>query len=352
MRSATYFALSDYNGFIGDPSIELIKRLAQNEVGLIVTGYAYVLKSGQVFPDQNGIYDDDHIPGYKKMAEAVHEYGGRIVMQIVHGGSASAFSARSGNGYLAVSLKEDFEDYGVAPREMDDEDIEKIIEAFGKAAVRVQEAGFDGVQIHGAHGYLGSQFLSPNNNLRKDKWGGSIENRMRFLAETTKAMKKSVDGDFPVMIKLGCRDYLDEGDELTIQEGAEVAGALEKEGICHIEISHGYLEKSRRKLLGGITSPEKEAPFLSDARVVREATSGPIALVAGMRSLQVMEEIVESGVSDYISLCRPFIREPGLVKRWKDGDTRPADCISCWRCFNTDDDGNAVIECSQLKEKT
>jgi 2,4-dienoyl-CoA reductase-like NADH-dependent reductase (Old Yellow Enzyme family) len=153
------------------------------------------------------------------------------------------------------------------------------------------------------------------------------------------------------MIKLGCHDYLDGESELTAEESAGVASALEKEGICHIEVSHGYLSKSHGKLMLGITSPEKEAPLLPDVPVIREATSGPLALVAGMRSLAVMEEIVNSGTVDHISLCRPFIREPGLIKRWKNGSKNPAECISCGGCFNPGPDGNLAISCRQLKKK-
>jgi len=352
VRSATYYALSDIDGFIGQRSVDLIKQLAENEVGLIITGYAYVLKSGQSFPDMNGIQTDDHIPGFQKMTRAVHEADGRVVMQIVHCGSTSETAARTGGDYLAVSLLDDMPDYGRKAREMNEEDIQEIIEAFGLAAGRVQEAGFDGVQIHGAHGYLVPQFLSPLSNKRQDGWGGSLENRMRFVIEVTRAVKKQVDQDFPVMIKLGCKDYVENGGGLTIEEGAQVAKALEKEGICLIEISFGTQDQPyRKKNLMGITTPEKEACFLPEARAIREATSVPLSLVGGMRSLPVMEDIVQSGVSDFISICRPLIREPGLIKRWKGGDTRPPECISCYGCFNPDDKGKIHIYCSQVKKK-
>ncbi|MBW2062062.1 MAG: NADH:flavin oxidoreductase [Deltaproteobacteria bacterium] len=350
VRSATYYALSDADGFIGQASIDLLKTLAANEVGLIMTGYAYVLKSGQSFPDMNGIQDDDHIPGFQKMTGAIHEAGGRVAMQIAHCGAASETTARTGGDYLAVSLVDRMPDYGKKAREMNEEDIENIIEAFGQAARRVQEAGFDGVQIHGAHGYLVSQFLSPVSNRRNDKWGGSLENRMRFVIEVTRAIKKEVGQDFPVMIKLGVRDYLEEGPGLTVEEGAEVAKALEKEGVCFIEISNGIQDAAFRNKFAGITSPEKEAYYLPSARVIRAAATVPLSLVGGMRSLPVMEEIIRSGVVDCISMCRPLIREPGLIKRWKEGDTRAADCISCWGCFNLDEQGKRHIYCRQLKK--
>lgn len=350
IRSATYFALSDFDGFVSDDGIAIMRKLAGNNIGLIMTGYAYVLKSGQVFSDMNGIQDDDHISGFQKMVEAVHKPGGRIVMQIVHGGADSQTVAKRGGDYMAVSLTGEVPDHGREPREMNEEDIEGIIEAFGQAAGRVQKAGFDGVQIHGAHGYLVSQFLSPRSNKRKDKWGGSLENRMRFVIEVTRAIKRNVDDNFPVMIKLGCRDYVDEREGLTIEEGAEISRELEREGISLIEISHGFLDRSYRKLLTKITSPEREALFLADARIIRKATSIPLSLVGGMRSFPVMEEIVQSGITDCISLCRPFISEPWLIRRWKEGDTGPAKCISCYKCFSPDPDGSVHIYCRQVKE--
>jgi 2,4-dienoyl-CoA reductase-like NADH-dependent reductase (Old Yellow Enzyme family) len=351
VRSATYFALADDEGYIGEPSVILMKNLAEGGVGLIITGYAYISKSGQSFVDMNGINTDEQIAGYKKMTQAVHGAGGRIAMQIAHCGTDSETTARTGGDYMAVSVTDKMPNYGNPAREMTEEDIQSIIESFGQAARRVEEAGFDGVQIHGAHGYLVSQFLTPRSNLRQDKWGGNLENRMRFVVEVVRSIRQTVSSDFPIMIKLGCRDYLDEGVGLTIEEGAEVAQTLEKEGVSLIEISSGLQDASYRKKRLGTTSPEKEAYYLDDARVVREKTSGPLSMVGGMRSLPVMEDAINSGVVDCISICRPLIREPGLINRWQKGDARPADCISCGGCFNVGEDGKMSINCRQLLKK-
>ena len=351
IRSATYFALADDEGFIGEPSVILMKNLAEGGVGLIITGYAYVSKSGQSFVDMNGIHTDEQITGYTKMTQAVHDAGGRIVMQIAHCGTGSETTARTGGDYMAVSVTDKMPKYGNPAREMTEEDIQGIIDAFGQAARRVEEAGFDGVQIHGAHGYLVSQFLTPRSNLRQDKWGGNLENRMRFVVEVARSIKQTVSSDFPIMIKLGCRDYLDEGVGLTIEEGAQVAQTLEKEGVSLIEISNGSQDDSYRKKRLGITSPQKEAYYLNDARLVREKTSGPLSIVGGMRSLPVMENVINSGVADCISICRPLIREPDLINRWQQGDARPADCISCGGCFNVAEDGKMSIYCRQLLKK-
>jgi 2,4-dienoyl-CoA reductase-like NADH-dependent reductase (Old Yellow Enzyme family) len=350
VRSATYYGLSDENGYGGDASVELMRTLARNEIGLIITGYAFVARTGQVFADMNGIDSDQQIAGYQKMTQAVHELDGRIVMQIAHGGVTSGTAARRGERLLAVSVAEGLPGIDVPPREMTDEDIEAIIDAFGQSARRVEEAGFDGVQIHGAHGYLVTQFLSPSSNHRKDKWGGSLENRMRFVIEVARAMRREVDDDFPVTIKLGCRDYLEDGEGLAIEDGARVAAALEREGVCFIEVSHGMAQRSFRRISrGNQSNPIREAYLLPDAEVVRSSTTGPLGLVGGMRSLPVMEGIVASGAVDCVSICRPLIREPHLVKRWTEGDTRPADCISCWGCLKTDKHGKSEVRCRQLK---
>lgn len=174
---------------------------------------------------------------------------------------------------------------------------------------------------------------------------------MRFLIEVFRSIKNQVGDNFPIMIKLGCKDYLKSGDGFSIEEGAQVATTLEHEGACLIEISHCNQDaSSRKKNLLGITSEENEACFLPEARIVRQATSLPLSIVGGLRSPGVMEDIISSGVSDMISICRPLIREPDLIKRWNKGDRRPADCISCGKCFNLDDKGKMHIQCSQLKE--
>ena len=348
MRSATYYALADRNGFIGERSVDLMNQLAAHDVGLIVTGYAYVQENGQCFVDMNGIQDDEHIPGYERMTRAVHDNDGRIVMQIAHGGVNSTAVDKAGGDLVAVSVPEDLPKGRTRPRELTEEDIEGMVDAFGQAAARVQEAGFDGVQIHGAHGYLVTQFLSPQSNRRTDKWGGSLENRMRFVVAVTRAMKDRVGDDFPVMIKLGCRDYSDHPQRLTIEDGVETAKKLESEGHCHIEVSHGVVDTSHGKMAAGVTTTDREAYMAQDARALREAVGIPLGLVGGMRTPSVMEQLLEEDAVDTLSICRPLIREPDLIQQWKSGSRKSADCISCGRCFRRKD-GKILIACSQLE---
>lgn len=350
LRSATYFGLADDAGCVGEPSADLMRRLAVNQVGLIVTGYAYVSRHGRCFSDMNGIDNDAQIDGYKRMTEAVHEEGGTIVMQIAHGGSAANAAIAEGFPRMVVSARPGAT--GTDVREMTDEDIEGIIEDFGTAAARVQEAGFDGVQIHGAHGYLVTQFLSPFLNQRSDRWGASLENRSRFVVEVARSIKRHVDAGYPVMIKLGCRDYLDDGQGMTIEEGATVAKTLQDEGLCLIEVSHGVTGKDFRRLSQGKASrPIAEAYMAPDGEVISQSTSITTAVVGGMRSLDAMTNVIESNSADMIALCRPLIRQPDIIARWKNGHQEPADCVSCSACMKGNKSGGADIECREINKK-
>jgi len=333
IRSATYYGLADEEGFPNQENIDLMRRLSEDKVGLIVAGFAFVRKAGQEVLDEDGIHRDDQIPHYRRMTDAVHRAGGRIALQIAHGGLGTVMSSAGGE-VPVVSVLDESVARQRNMREMTDEDIEAIIDAFGQAAGRVEASGFDAVQIHGAHMHLISEFLSPLTNRRTDKWGGSPENRMRFLVEVTRAVKKAVSDSHPVMIKLACFDVMKDGSGRSVQEGAEAARTLETEGICMVEVSTGIPVEACTPM--GITKPAQEATYLEEVKVVRKATRGPLAMVAGLRSLPVIEDVLQSGATDCISLCRPLIREPDLIKRWKDGDTRAADCVSCGGCFNSD----------------
>ena len=348
VRSATYSAVSDLNGCVTGAGLVLKKKLAESEIGLIITGFSYVLRNGRRMADMNGMDTDEQIPGYQQMTTVVHESEGRIVMQLAHAGYMADEAIYRGEEFLAPSIFGSLPDHRQKARVMDDEDIESVIDAFGQSARRVQEAGFDGVQVHAAHGYLITQFLAPRLNLRKDKWGGDLNNRMRFLIEIIRSVKKNVDEDFPVMVKLGVRDYLDFGPEMHLDEGVQVAVALEKEGVCFIENSTGRTDSHETRIQAGIRSIEQEAYLLEDAKAVREAVSIPLCLVGGVRSFEVAEEVIRSGIVDCVSICRALIREPDLIKRWKKGDRRRAECISCWGCLRDLGNNTFNVRCRYL----
>jgi 2,4-dienoyl-CoA reductase-like NADH-dependent reductase (Old Yellow Enzyme family) len=326
MRSATWDASADDEGGITDHSLAIYRGLAQGGIGLIVTGYAFVSwPLGKANPGQYGIYDDKLIAGWKRLAGAVHRSGdSRIAMQIVHAGINSGWLVEHGFTPLAVSK---LPGVNRPHQEMTDGEIEQIIQDFAAAAVRVREAGFDAVQLHGAHGYLMSQFASPLFNRRTDRWGGSMENRRRFHLEIVRRTRKAVGNDFPFLIKFGVMDDREGG--MPLAEGLEICRQMEKAGIESIEVSAGAGSAS-----AVIKESETDRPvFRERAAAVKKAVKVPVAVVNGIRSLEVAQDIIDKGDADMVSLCRPFIREPQLLKRWQMGDTRPAICISCNRCF-------------------
>jgi 2,4-dienoyl-CoA reductase-like NADH-dependent reductase (Old Yellow Enzyme family) len=344
MRSATWDGTADSSGAATDASVALYKRLGQGEIGLIVTGHAFVSQLGQADRGQYGAHSNDMIPGLSYLAEEVHKGGGKIALQLAHAGLNSVCLPEKGITIPAVSRRPGLDRQH---REMTDKDIEALIDDFAEAAVRAREAGFDAVQIHAAHGYLFSQFISPLFNFRDDRWGGSPENRRRFHLEVVRGVRRAIGDDFPLLIKFGVQDDAPGG--LTLDEGTEVAQQMEMAGIDAIEISAGIASPTRPA--GGVlhtpSKKSKERAFFRErASVARRAVKIPIAVVGGIRSLEMAQDIVDSGDADMISMARPFIREPGLVARWMSGEREPARCISCRECFFIAEAGEP-LECQE-----
>jgi len=230
------------------------------------------------------------------------------------------------------------------------EDIRHVVQAYGAAAKRAQNAGFDGVQIHAAHGYLLSQFLSPAFNRRDDVYGGDIRHRATALVEVLQQIRHTVGREYPVLVKMNCRDFIENG--LVAEDSLEVAAMLEAEGIDAIELSGGVLvggKLSPSRM--GIKSEEKEAYFQEDARAFKKKVDVPLILVGGNRSFQVAERLINEGIADYISMCRPLIREPGLINRWRAGDLSKATCLSDNMCFKPAMKGDGIYCLTEEREK-
>jgi 2,4-dienoyl-CoA reductase-like NADH-dependent reductase (Old Yellow Enzyme family) len=225
-----------------------------------------------------------------------------------------------------------------------------VIEAFAMAARRAKIAGFDGVQIHGAHGYLLSEFISPKFNHRTDEYGGSIENRARLPLAVLQAIREAVGADYPVLIKLNCKEFVDDG--LQPEEFVQVGKMLADAGIDAIEVSGGLpvSPKTRPSQLG-INREEKEAYFQEEAKALRKETDVTIILVGGNRSFHIAERLVVEGVADYISMSRPFIREPRLINRWKAGDLTKAACLSDNMCFKPALKGEGIYCVTEEREQ-
>lgn len=329
VRSATWEGMAGDDGSVEQQLIALMAKLARGGVGLIISSHAYISREGQAGLKQLGIYDDSLLPGLGEMTAAVHENGGRIVAQLAHAGLHAA-GKLTGQAALAPSAVEGFSK--TPCKAMTEDDIKRVVEAFAAAAVRARTAGFDGIQLHAAHGYLLSQFLSPVYNRRTDAFGGGIENRARVAMMVLKAVRKQVGDDFPVLVKLNCGDFMDKG--LTTPEAVTVAGMLVRGGIDAIEVSGGlFINPKMSPSRMGITTEAKEAYFQAEAGSIREEVDVPLILVGGNRSIAVASSILADGTADYISMSRPFIREPDLIKRWQSGDLGKARCLSDNKCF-------------------
>ncbi len=330
VRSATYEKRADEDGFVTDSIVELYESLTRGGVGLIITGNTLVHPSGRTITQMLCLHSDIYIEGLTSLTRAVHDMGGIIFIQLVHGGRQSPPVLLGGLSPMAPSAVYD-PSTGIMPGEMTETDIWAMIDAFADAARRARIAGFDGVQIHGAHGYLISEFLSPHTNRRDDYWGGDEEKRFHFVEEVYRAIRREVGEDYPVIIKMNADDGLDSG--LKPDEALRIAKKLEDIGIDAIEVSGGMYESGKKTARTDILKPQDEAYFREAARLFKKNLNIPVILVGGLRSRSIMEDILYKRDADLVALSRPFIREPDLSEKFKKGKEK-ADCISCNGCMN------------------
>lgn len=357
VHSATYEAMATENGEVTDELINRYSNLAKAGTGLIIPGYLYVHPLGRASPKQTGIHTDEMIPGLKKLVEAVHQYGGKIALQLVHGGMQTG-KALIGQAPLAPSGGLRNPMTFDKCRAMTQSEIGEATYAFSQAARRAAEAGADAIQLHGAHGYLISEFLSPFFNLRKDAWGGSDEGRFRFVKEVIQETRKVLPNTVPILIKINTNDFTPK-EGVTPEVAKRYVGWLRDMGIDAVELSCGTFftfhvirgeipSKELVKAMPGWMRPLAKLQFrklrlqcsfveaynLAAAETIKpELGEVPLMLVGGMRRLPHMEELVERKYTDLVSMSRPFIREPLLVKRFRERKADEASCISCNKCF-------------------
>lgn len=336
VRSATTSYWSDKRGVVRSEIIDLYRGLAEGGVGLIVKGHLYVKDSGKAHVGMAGISDDYHVPKLRELTSEVHKNDGKIIAQLNHGGIYSVVDRAGPSEYVVAGHK---------TRALSSEEIHDIVEAFGEAAGRAIAAGFDGVQIHGAHGYLISQFLSRLANRREDDWGGNLENRMRLLLEVYDAVRARVGDSVPVMLKINCDDFSPKG--FTVEDSVKVAEAICKRGLQTIEVSGGGVgrQEDLRVRARSLDQELGEASFAGHAMKIRKAARPVlVALVNGIRSLKCMNAIISKDLADLISMSRPFIREPDLVKRLEAGQ-EASTCTSCSMCISEKVFGKMMLRC-------
>ena len=342
LRAATDESMGDVNGFPTAQLTALYERLAKGEVGAIITGYIAVAEKGKsTFPGMCTLEADEKIPAYRTLTDAVHQYETPIIAQIAHCGAQGATK------YGKVCALKEVE-------------IHTIIRQFIEAAKRASKAGFDGVELHCAHGYLLSEFLSPKKNKRCDKWGGSAENRFLIVGEIIRGIK-AVLPQFPVWVKLNGT----EKNGVTEDLAAEYATLMEQAGADAIEVSCGLSEdvfmfargsvpfdmichdypvvknvpKPLMKLMKPLVNRLLEPPApkrlynVSAAERIKAKVHVPVIVVGGIHDLPEIESVINEHGLDAVSLCRPLILEPTLVQKYKSGKQTEAKCIECNYCM-------------------
>lgn len=331
VRSATAERMADLSDGKPQPRLtEMYRQLVRGGVGLIITGHMYIHPQGKAHSGMTGIYADELITPLSELTKAVHQEGGLIAAQINHGGMMCP--PECVQRALAPS---DIESPFIpqVAHKMNEDEIEEAIQAFGQAARRAREASFDSVQIHAAHGYLNSEFLSPWANRREDCWGGAMPQRLRFLRAVCAEVRSQVGTDYPVFVKLGMLDGVKGG--LTVEESLSILPELQRMGLNALEISSGINGEKKLSSQMGIRNEQDEGYFLPIVRRARHLTTLPILTVGGFRSRRVMEQVLQNDEADFISLCRPLILEPDLPNRFRLGLQEKSRCISSNHCWES-----------------
>ncbi|RJP69073.1 MAG: FAD-binding protein [Candidatus Abyssobacteria bacterium SURF_17] len=316
--------LGNDDATVSEALLAYIRRQAKSGAGLVVSEITAVHPSGSVSPTHLGAYDDRFIPGLRKYAGAVHEAGGKAAMQLHHGGRESFFLLMQGEAIGPSAIPSVV--YRQPPREMTLKEIHEIIDSFGRAARRAREAGFDAVEVHGAHGYLLTQFLSALSNQRQDEYGGSFDNRARFVIEVLEAVRKSVGNDFPISLRLSAEECIKGG--YTVEDIQTILPRLVNAGADIIHASLGT-----HGTPAGITSaPAEYEPGFNvwRAKKIKEVISVPVITVGRFTDPALADEVIARGEADMVAFGRQQLADPDYLIKAKEGRTNDIRiCIAC-----------------------
>lgn len=314
------------NGHPTERDFEVYVNLAKGGTSTIITGYAYITDYAAT-EGMLGIYDDSFIEDYNKLTDMIHEQDANIIIQLVHPGALTLVDT-NGAKILGPSAVENLYSKKI-PFEITKEEIKNVQNSFADAALRAQKAGFDGIQLHAAHGMLLSQFLTPYYNRRTDEYGGSDENRARMLVETVQCIREKVGEKYPIFIKINCTDGIENG---ITYDGFKIAcEQLVEAGVDAIEVSGAFMT----------FKPTDTCYFVDYTAKIAGEIKVPVILVGGINDFDELKQILNETPIEYFALARPFIAEPNLVNRLADGDMSKSKCIRCNGC--TKNIGQCVI---------
>lgn len=273
-------------------------------ISLIIVEHSYVAKQGKADGRQMSVADDNVIENLRKLAETIHRNGSKAVMQINHAGSAASMDITGYEPAGPSAVKNPRK--GNIPKELSRDEIKNLINSFKNAAVRVKKAGFDGVEIHSAHGYLLNQFFSPLTNKRTDEYGGDVMGRIRIHLEIIKAVREAVGSEFPILLRLGASDYIEGGS--TIEHSKIAAVEFEKAGIDILDISGGFC---------GYVLPgaAEEGYFSSLTEEIKKVVSIPVILTGGITKAETAERLISEGKADLIGVARAIYRDSNWAKK-------------------------------------
>ena len=351
VRSATYLGGADEaTGKLSEAEIGRCAEVAAGGAGTIISGMAYVSAEGKALARQWGLHCDERTEDVRVFAKAVHKFNSRLVVQLCHaGGQKYAGAAGESEAFTPSGLKHP--GCECATKAMTAEDLRKVRADFAAAALRAKQGGADAVEIHGGHGFLFTQFLSPSFNKRADQYGGSLENRMRLFREVMSDVKKAVGPSFPVWFKFSAEEGTQGG--YGVGEGLAAARQLLADGADGADVSSGapYAGGQHIPSVIGVSAGESEAPFREYAKELKKcARPGQLViLTGGLRSLELMAGLLRGSYCDLFGISRPFNCEPDLVNRWAEDDSRPSACVSCNACFSTLRSG--LLDCPVMRER-
>jgi len=329
-RSATRDGFANASGYVTEALENIYANLAKGGVGAIITGQTFVTDAEQsIQPGQMGICNDSFISDYQPLVQKVHHYNTKIFLQLSCVG-AQTFLDTKGKLVWGPSAVKDLAT-GYTPTAMTKEDIDFLQQCFADAAERAQKAGFDGIEIHAAHGYVLNKFLSPFYNKRGDEYGGRFENRIRMIVETYRAIRAKVVDNFPILIKVNCDDFMTNG--TTFHETKRLCRILADAGISAIEISGGTFSSPNNLGPCRMDVEDNESYFGAYAAQIALDVQVPVIVVGGNRTTSRMTHLLNSTNIGYFSICRPLIQEPDLINKWHCDSSYMPKCISCNKCL-------------------